>query len=140
VSLWIRIDAASGRPIGLGERFHDLYGPTAGGRTVSTRLRLPPPPDPAATRPWPVRRVDLDPLGHVNNAVHWAIVEETLPTPSRRGRAEIEYLRPIDADTDASLAWCDSTDETDVAPHGSRSSWLVTAGTVLTAARWAPAT
>ena len=43
-------------------------------------------------RPWELRRVDIDPLGHVNNAAQWAIVEESLPADgSRRGLAELDF-------------------------------------------------
>jgi acyl-ACP thioesterase len=130
VSLWIRIDATSGRPVGLGERFTELYGATAGGRQVSPRLQLPAPPELTNQRPWAIRAVDLDPLRHVNNAVHWAIVEESLTARSRRGRAEIEYLRPIEADATAGLT---TVDDGPVV-----SSWLLDETRVLTAARWSP--
>ena len=127
VSLWIRIDATSGRPIGLGDRFTEIYGPTAADRRVSSRLQLPGAPPHATRRPWPIRAVDLDPLRHVNNAVHWSIVEESLPPHSRRGRAEIEYLAPIEPEAEVSLA------------VDGQSSWLVEDDRVLTAARWTPA-
>jgi len=129
-SLWIRIDPISGRPTGLDDRFLEIYGP-AGGRKVSTRLRLPAPSEHAARRAWPLRRVDIDPLRHVNNAVHWTIVEETLPEGSRRGVGEIEYLAPIDPDAELVLA--SSTGDA-----GDRLSWLVNGATALTAARWTP--
>jgi acyl-ACP thioesterase len=127
VSLWIRIDAASGRPIGLGDRFAEIYGPTAADRRVSARLQLPAAPADARRRPWPIRAVDLDPLRHVNNAVHWSIVEEVLPEGSRRGRGEIEYLVPIEPDIEAMLC------------VDGQSSWLLGGDRVLTAARWTPA-
>jgi acyl-ACP thioesterase len=126
VSLWIRIDPASGRPIRLSDRFLEIYGPTAGDRRVSSRLQLPPPPEHADRRAWAIRRVDLDPLRHVNNAVHWSIVEESLPEGSRRGRGELEYLAPIEPDADLTLA------------VDGPSSWLVAGDRVLTAARWTP--
>jgi acyl-ACP thioesterase len=126
VSLWIRIDPASGRPIRLSDRFLEIYGPTAGDRRVSSRLQLPPPPEHADRWAWAIRRVDLDPLRHVNNAVHWSIVEETLPEGSRRGRGEIEYLAPIEPDTDLTLA------------VDGGSSWLVAGDRVLTATTWTP--
>lgn len=128
VSLWIRIDPVSGRPTALGNRFAEIYGPTAGERRVSTRLQLASPPEHGDRRPWPIRRVDLDPLRHVNNAVHWAIVEEVLPEGSRRGRGEIEYLTPVEPDALVTLA-----------SHAG-SSWLLDGDRVLTAARWTPAT
>ena len=134
VSLWIRIDATSGRPTGLGERFTDRYAATAGERRVSTRLQLPDPPEGINRHPWPIRAVDLDPLRHVNNAVHWAVVEESLPPHSRRGRAEIEYLRPIEAGTDVTIANNAAVDDGEAV-----SSWLLDGDRVLTAARWSPA-
>lgn len=131
VGLWIRVDPTSGRPTGLGDDFASAYGSAANGRRVSSRLQLPPPPADAEHRPWTIRRVDIDPLGHVNNAAQWAIVEETLPADgSRRGVAEVEHLAPVDASSDLCSA-CD--------PAGVRSSWLTVGSTVLTAARWTPA-
>jgi acyl-ACP thioesterase len=133
VSLWIRVDPTSGRPTGLDDRFLDVHGSAARDRRVSTRLRLPPPPVDVECEPWPVRRVDLDPLRHVNNAAQWAIVEQTLPAGSRRGCAEIEHLSPVAPETRLELASCIGAD-------GSTSSWLLADGAVLTAARWCPAT
>lgn len=132
VSLWIRIDAASGRPTGLGQRFFDVYGEAARGRRVSTRLSLAAPTPSVEHRAWPVRRVDLDPLHHVNNAAHWAIVEELLPEGSRRGMSEIEHLVPIEPDATPTLAW--SFDDRIL------SAWLIgDGGQVLTASRFTPA-
>jgi acyl-ACP thioesterase len=131
VSLWIRIDPASGRPTALGDAFVQTYGPSAGGRHVSTRLQLPRPSPGAERRPWPLRRVDIDPLRHVNNAVHWAAVEETLPAGPRRGRGEVEYLAPVDPGSPIELV-------TSTEPTGVRATWLVADGVVLTAARWIP--
>jgi acyl-ACP thioesterase len=132
VSLWIRIDPTSGRPTALGEEFAGTYGPSAGGRRVSSRLQLPPPPADAEHRPWPIRRVDLDPLRHVNNAVHWALVEETLPDGPRRGRGEVEYPAPVDPGVRVELV-------TSTAVDGAVSCWLVAGDAVLTATRWTPA-
>ena len=70
----------------------------------------------------------------MNNAAQWAIVEESLPSEeSRRGVAEIEHLAAVDADTPLELV-------TDAHEFEARMSWLVADGTVLTAARWTPAT
>jgi acyl-ACP thioesterase len=132
VSLWIRVDPASGRPTGLGDDFVEAYGNAAAGRRVSSRLRLPAPPEQASHRAWTIRRVDIDPLQHVNNAAQWAIVEESLATDqSRRGVAEIEHLAAVDADMPLLLA---------TSPNGQGfDSWLIADGVVLTAARWSPA-
>jgi acyl-ACP thioesterase len=135
VSLWIRVDPASGRPTGLGDDFASAYGEAAGGRQVSSRLQLPGPPDGAQRRPWELRRVDIDPLGHVNNAAQWAIVEEGLPpAASRRGVAEMEHRAPVDPPADAPLDLVTIED-----PAGVRMSWLAMGDVVLTAARWMPA-
>jgi acyl-ACP thioesterase len=136
VSLWIRIDPASGRPTGLGDDFISAYGEATAGRRVSSRLQLPDPPTGAQRRPWELRRVDIDPLGHVNNAAQWAIVEESLPPDgSRRGRSEVEHRSPVDPPSGAPLDLVTDTDPT----GGARSSWLAAGDAVLTAARWTPA-
>ena len=135
VSLWIRIDSASGRPTGLGDDFVSAYGAAAAGRRVSSRLQLPDPPPGAHRRPWELRRVDIDPLGHVNNAAQWAIVEECLPQEgSRRGVAEVEHRAPVDPPSHVPLELVTSSDSA-----GVHSSWLTVGDVVLTAARWSPA-
>mgnify|MGYP001827264516 FL=1 len=133
VSLWIRVDPDSGRPTGLGDDFMSAYGEAARERRVSSRLQLPAPPPDAAVQPWAIRRVDIHPLGHVNNAAQWAIVEETLAAEgSRRGLAEVEHVAPVDAGMGVA---CATTYDGD----GVRSSWITLDGAVLTAARWTPA-
>jgi acyl-ACP thioesterase len=135
VSLWIRVDPTSGRPTGLGDDFVSAYGEAAAGRRVSSRLQLPDPPDGAHRRTWELRRVDVDPLGHVNNAAQWAIIEEGLPSDaSRRGVAEVEHRAPVDPPADAPLDLVTIVD-----PAGVRTSWLAVGDVVLTAARWTPA-
>ena len=65
-----------GAPRKLNDDFFDIYG-SATERKVSARLQLPnQAPDHASERAWPIRFVDLDVLGHVNNAAQWAPVEE----------------------------------------------------------------
>jgi len=75
-ALWVHVDLATGRPKRLPESFDAVYGEAAGGREVSARLGHDNPPDGAAAVPWPARFSDFDVLGHVNNAVYWAVVEE----------------------------------------------------------------
>jgi acyl-ACP thioesterase len=102
-ALWVALDPVSLRPAPLGQRFEARYGAAAAGRLVGARLVLDPTP-PAATpaRSFPLRRADFDPLGHVNNAVAWALVDEeagySLSRPLRR--ATVEYRAPIDAPPD----------------------------------------
>ena len=91
-TLWVHVDDA-GRPTRLPERFTELYGEAAGGRTVTTRLSLPEPPAGADRRSWPARAVDLDLFGHVNNAVAWAPLEEVGITPRH---ARLEWRGPLE--------------------------------------------
>lgn len=76
-SLWICLDPETMRPRRLPEGFFAIYG-DGGGRKVSARIDHPVPPPGLGTRPWPLRRGDLDVLGHVNNAVYWEAVEDAL--------------------------------------------------------------
>lgn len=107
-TLWIYIDASSGRPRLLGERFIELYGPASLGRKVQARLThgLC---DPDSERvAWPLRRVDFDLFNHVNNAAYWSAVEELLPdrTSRRSGpwRFTIEYRDGIGAGAPVRIA------------------------------------
>jgi acyl-ACP thioesterase len=135
VSLWIRIDPSTSRPTALGDDFMAAYGEAAGGRRVSSRLQLGDPPAGAHRRPWGLRRVDIDPLGHVNNAAQWAIVEESLASDgSRRGLAEVEHRAPVDPPAGAPLELVTAATAT-----GVQSSWLAVNDIVLMAARWRPA-
>jgi len=78
VALWVHVDAVTGRPKRLASSFFDTYGDAAGGRTVHPRLSHGGPPDGRGGEPWALRFSDFDVLGHVNNAVYWAVVEECL--------------------------------------------------------------
>jgi acyl-ACP thioesterase len=94
-SVWIHLDRDL-RPLRLDEGFLKIFGPSTEGRRASTRLSLPP-PTVEAEREWPLRVVDVDRLGHVNNAAYWAPVEELWAGRlGGRLRAVMEYRRPID--------------------------------------------
>src|SRR5580692_8456118 len=94
-AIWVAV-SADGRPVPLDESFQRVYGPSTGGRQVSARLTHPGLPESAKGRPWPLRAADFDTAGHVNNAVHWAAVEDELAGLDwLPGRAELEYHRPI---------------------------------------------
>ena len=111
-AVWVSVDSG-GRPARLTPRFHELYGAAAAGRAVSARLSLPDAPADASVLPWPLRRVDVDVLGHVNNAAHWRPVEELLA--GRRPRsATIEFGPELTAGTE--LRWIES--------DGVLSAWL----------------
>lgn len=104
-SVWIHLDA-SGRPTRLAD--FGVYTASTGGRLASTRLRLPDPPRDAPRTAWQLRSTDVDLMGHVNNAVHWAALEQALPDlgldATRPFRLILEYRHAIDLGEDVSLA------------------------------------
>lgn len=129
VSLWVHVDLVSGVPARLDRRFDAVYGPSAGGRRVQARRLHGGPPADAGRCPLISRFADFDVMGHVNNAVHWAVVEDHLAGRgwSGRVRASIEYRSAIGPG-----------DEVEVASAGSDDRlalwWLVGEGVVATAA------
>jgi acyl-ACP thioesterase len=131
-AVWVAIDMADGRPVPLGERFHQLYGAAAGSRRVSARLTHPPPPESAPARPWPLRAADFDTAGHVNNSIHWAAVEDVLAGLDwLPASAELEYHHPVLPGHDPLLL----TSEAD----GGRYAWLCDGSRRLASARLTPA-
>jgi len=93
-ALWIHVDSTTGAPAPLPPGFAEHYSASAVGRRVKVRLEHPNPPPGLKAKPWPVRAVDLDILGHVNNAVYWAVVEEWLQRAGRspeHHRLELEF-------------------------------------------------
>lgn len=95
-AVWAAISRADGRPAAPGEEFVKVYGEAAQGRTVSARLTHPRPDGRHAGRAWPLRAADFDTAGHLNNAVHWAAVEDVLAEAGwRPARAELEYHRAV---------------------------------------------
>jgi acyl-ACP thioesterase len=79
-ALWVPLDS-SGRPLRLEREFLALYGEAAAGRRVTGRVPAPVSPGAATTQPWPIRRADLDVVGHVNNAAVWTALSEVAPGP-----------------------------------------------------------
>jgi acyl-ACP thioesterase len=102
-TLVVHLDG-QGRPARLPAWFDEVYAPAALGRTLTSRLVLSGPPADAGGRPWPLRSVDLDVLGHVNNAVTWAAVEDEC---SRRGTlpsaVTVEWSGALEATDDVVL-------------------------------------
>ncbi|BAN02507.1 acyl-[acyl-carrier-protein] thioesterase [Ilumatobacter coccineus] len=132
VSLWVQIDVATGKPSRVVDDFRSAYGQAAAGRTVSARLSVPPPDGDERREPWTIRRTDLDPFEHVNNAANWEFVEHAaaLDESGRVGRAEMEYLQPVVLADD--VAVCGPAD------GGAGNYHLVRGDDVLSAARWTP--
>ena len=136
VSLWVQVAVRTGRPTRIASDFLDAFQDAAAGRTVSSKLALPAPDQRAASAGrWTVRRTDLDPFGHVNNAATWCFLEEVggLDDTDRIGRAEIEYLRPIEH-SDRELEVLVATDGED----GRMLAWLMSGEHTAAAARWRP--
>jgi acyl-ACP thioesterase len=103
--LWVATDPGSGRPAPPPPRFAELWGVTGDTRRLSARLLQPPPPVDGG-RPWAVRATDLDVVGHANNAMQLAAVEDELAQrlPGRIPvTAVCEYRTPIDADDRVSV-------------------------------------
>jgi acyl-ACP thioesterase len=77
-ALWVHLSRDGLHPRPIPPDFAAVYGEAATRRRVRARLRHPPPPAGAPTRPWAFRAADLDMAGHVNNAAYWAAIEEEL--------------------------------------------------------------
>jgi acyl-ACP thioesterase len=105
-AVWAAVSRADGRPVPLSADFTATYGPSAAGRVASVRLSHRRPDGAAIAgngaagssppRDWPLRVADFDTAGHVNNAVHWAVVEDELASAGwLPSVAEVEYQRAI---------------------------------------------
>lgn len=75
VALWVPTDR-TGHPVRMRQSFFDVYGDAVRERKVSGRVTTPPLDESAAHLRWPLRRADLDIVGHVNNAALWQAVHE----------------------------------------------------------------
>ncbi len=112
-TLWVHIDMKTMKPIAVAAGFAEQFGAAAGGRTISARLHLPlrPPADAAVAVSWPLRFVDFDVLGHVNNSVYWAIVEEQLARLGNVGvplTITLEHHDAIDPGDDVKVTVADT--------------------------------
>jgi acyl-CoA thioesterase FadM len=92
---WVLIDASGGLTR-IPPVFVEMFGGSGPASSI-TRLELPPTPPAATHRALTVRPHELDPMGHVNNAIYLDWLEETiaaagggpaLSTTSRRYRLE----------------------------------------------------
>lgn len=109
VTIWVFVDGTTGKPARLPDDFFEIWGETAGGRTVSARTTLPTSwPDDVIDEPWTVRLADLDVVGHVNNAAQWMAVEEALDHAGwDHGpvRAQLEHGPGVERGTEVRLLW-----------------------------------
>ena len=60
-----------GQPVRIRPEFRAVYGEAIGDRKISGRVSVPDVAPEALSRPWYLRRADLDVVGHVNNAACW---------------------------------------------------------------------
>lgn len=127
VALWVPL-TPSFQPRRIDDGFRTVYGEAAGGRKVSGRVPLAAVDGEAASFPWPLRRVDLDVAGHVNNAACWEPVVEAM---DRAGAAS----SAVEVIHHASLEW---GSECTVVTSLDR-CWLVVAGSVIVSAQWSRA-
>lgn len=133
-TVWVFVDAATGRPAKLPDDFLHIWGETAGDRRISARTTLPTArPDDVTVDEWPVRFADLDVLGHVNNAAQWVAVEEALERSGKAKfpvRAELEHGPGVEPGTDVRLEWR--------IVDGGVDTWLTTDGVAGSVARVRP--
>jgi acyl-ACP thioesterase len=101
VALWVPIDP-TGHPVRIGPLFFEVYGEAVQGRKVSGRVTAPVVAEGAVLRPWPLRRADLDIVGHVNNAAVWQAVTEVVNTPV--SRVVVTHHGPVESGHDVTLA------------------------------------
>jgi len=128
-ALWVQVDTA-GRPVRLDDAFLAVYGATAAGRTVGSRRTHDDPSPDAAGVPFTPRFVDLDPLGHMNNAAQAAALEEVLAPDGLAApvRVELEYRRPVAPSSDLRVV-------IDRPAEGAVDVWLCTGADVATSVR-----
>jgi acyl-ACP thioesterase len=121
VALWVPIDPA-GHPVRIRPQFFDVYGEQLRQRKVSGRVDKPNVARDATTRPWPLRRADLDVVRHVNNAAVWQAVSEIVTTPVHE--VVVTHYGPVESGHEVTLA---------TAPGG---LWLLVDGAVRVAAQF----
>jgi acyl-ACP thioesterase len=101
VALWVPVDL-SGRPRRVRADFFDVYGEAANGRRVSGRIPPAAVAESAVLRPWPLRRSDLDVVGHVNNAALWYALSEV--ASARLTSASITHYGAVEGTDAVTLA------------------------------------
>jgi len=99
---WVMTDTRRGLPARVPEAFPATFDVPPGSFEPG-RVGLPEPPPAAVRHEVPVRPQDLDPMGHVNNAVYVDLLEETLAIAGPDAapaidelprRIRLEYLTP----------------------------------------------
>jgi acyl-CoA thioesterase FadM len=117
---WVLIDER-GRPARIPSDITALFGPDTE-HAEPARVQIGEPPPAAVRLPLAIRRHELDPNGHVNNAVHLDWIDEVVrqtPADGAAGpdaadrfprRYRVEYLAPVALDDRVELAAWPETD------------------------------
>jgi acyl-CoA thioesterase FadM len=97
----------TGRPMSVPKAIVDEFAP--GASFAPLRVVLGEPPAEAATSVVQVRDTDIDPMGHLNNAVYLDLVDAAMTSATLVVRPlqrafELEYLRPASAGAVLSIA------------------------------------
>ena len=125
--LWVAFDVDAGTSVRIPAVYKAECGSAARGRTVSSSLQHGGVPTDVragariSTREWALRSTVFDPVGHVNNAGAWAMLEELIaerPALRTQARYEMEYHRPVEPGHVLSLVVSDEAD-------GSLCSWAI---------------
>lgn len=121
-AIWVPINP-TGYPVRIRPTFFDVYGEAMQGRKVSGRVAAPVVPDGVSTRSWPLRRADLDIVGHVNNAAVWQAVTEVVSSPI--AWVNVIHHGPVESGHEVTLA------------NAAGSLWLLVDGEVKVSADFA---
>jgi acyl-ACP thioesterase len=121
VALWVPVDP-TGHPVRIKPAFYDVYGEALQGRKVSGRVPSPAVADGALLVAWPLRRADLDIVGHVNNAAVWQAVTEIVT--SRVSWVSVIHHGAVESGHDVKIA------------HVPGSLWMLVDGEVRVSAQY----
>lgn len=133
---WVYVDPVRARPRRIPAGMDAVYGGRAVTHRVGARLRLPSEAPPQAPqRVWPLRRADLDLMGHVNNAAALAAVVEVLGEHGLEGAMviDVEHRAALERTPAPTLAHAAGS-----AADGALGVWLVQGGQTALAARVRP--
>lgn len=101
VALWVPTDS-SGHPVRVRDDFFRIYGEGVRRRKVPGRVGAPTSREGSTSQAWPLRRSDIDLVGHVNNAAVWQAVSEVVNVPV--DAVSVTHHAAIERDDDVSLA------------------------------------
>jgi acyl-ACP thioesterase len=99
-SMWVPIDR-SGSVVRMRQSFFDVYGEALQGRKVPGRVDTPDLGEIKLRAPWPLRKSDLDVVGHVNNAALWEAVSQY--APDKPNFVSVIHHASVEADDDVEV-------------------------------------